>query len=116
MHSIYDQLFHHQHSRQSIVDLELQERKVESVIDAQRSHFHRLITVQRTLVEYASVEPTLWWVNNAFSTKRYNTLVQQEINTFRMLHNIDATVCEILLCFCIKKIIQLFFYLVNANQ
>ena len=92
MHLIYDQLFHHQHSRQSIVDLELVENKIESVIDYQRIDFYRLINIQRTLVEYASVEPTLWWVNNAFSTKRYNILVQQQIKTFQMLHNIDTAV------------------------
>jgi hypothetical protein len=92
MHSIYDQLFHHQHSRESLTHLELEEKTIKSFIGSQRIRFHRLIAVQRTLVDHASIEPTLWWVNNAFSTKRYNALVQQQMNTFRILHNIDATV------------------------
>jgi hypothetical protein len=97
MHSIYDQLFHHHHSRESLIYLELQEKIIESFTDSQRNHFHRLIAVQRTLVEHASLEPTLWWMNNAFSAKRYNTLVQQQIDTFGMLHNIDATVRSLIL-------------------
>jgi hypothetical protein len=92
MHSIYDKLFHHNHSRESITQLELEEQKVVSFIDVQQCRFYRLIGLQRTLVEHASLEPALWWINNAFSTRRYNALVQQQINTFRMLHDIDATV------------------------
>jgi hypothetical protein len=92
MHSIYDQLFHHYHSRESLLHLELEEKTIQSFIDTHRSHFHRLISLQRILVEHASLEPTLWWINNAFSTKRYNALVQEQMNIFRMLHNIDATV------------------------
>jgi hypothetical protein len=97
MHSIYDQLFHHQHSRESLIHLEFEEKTIKSFINAQRCHFHQLIAVQRTLVEHASLEPTLWWVNNAFSTKRYNELVQQQINTFRILHNIDSIVRSLIL-------------------
>jgi hypothetical protein len=92
MHSIYDQLFHHTHSNESLIHLELDKQNMESFIDFQRSYFHRLISFQRTLVEHASIEPTLWWINNTFSTKLYNTLVQEQINLFRILHNIDATV------------------------
>ncbi len=99
MHSIYDKLFHHNHTHESRIHLELEEKIMESFIDSQRSHFHHLITVQRILVEHASLEPTLWWVNNAFSTKRYNALVQQQINTFNMLHNIDATVRKLIIYF-----------------
>ena len=94
MHSIYDQLFHQEHRRDSIIDLPLsfEDNQIESVIDSQRNQFHRLINAQQVLVEQASLEPTLWWIDNAFSTKRYRALVQQEIETFRMLRNIDATV------------------------
>ncbi|CAF1673785.1 unnamed protein product, partial [Rotaria sordida] len=95
MHSIYDQLFHHNHSRESIIRLELEQQKIESFIDVQRSCFHHLISLQRTLVEHASLEPTFWWINNNFSTKYYNVLIQQQINIFKMLHNIDATLMRI---------------------
>jgi len=92
MHSIYDKLFHYNHSRESLTQLDLGEKKVESFIDVQRCHFYRLTSLQRTLVEHASLEPALWWINNAFSTRRYTALVEQQINTFRMLYDIDATV------------------------
>ena len=59
IHSIYDQLFHHDHSHESHIHLELEQRKVEPFIDAQLSRFHRLISFQRTLIEHASLEPTL---------------------------------------------------------
>jgi hypothetical protein len=97
MYSIHDQLFHHHDSPKSPIHLELQKKNIESFIDSQQNHFHRLIAVQRILVEHASLEPTLWWMNNAFSAKRYNTLVQQQIDTFGMLHNIDATVRSLIL-------------------
>lgn len=92
MHTIYDKLFHHNHSRESLINIELEEQTVNSFIDFQRSQFHRLISVQLTLIEHASLEPALCWINNAFSTKRYSTLVQQQLDTFRMLYNIDTTV------------------------
>jgi len=92
MHWIYDKLFHYDHSRESLVQVELEEQKVVSFIDVQRCRFYRLTSLQRTLVEHASLEPALWWINNAFSTRRYTALVEQQNNTFRMLYDIDATV------------------------
>ncbi|CAF0844950.1 unnamed protein product [Adineta steineri] len=95
MHSIYDQLFHHDHSHESLIQLDLEEQKNESFISTQRNSFYSLINVQRTLVEHASLEPTFWWMKNAFSTKRYNILVQKQVHIYNMLHNIDATLIRI---------------------
>jgi hypothetical protein len=92
MHSVYDQLFHHDHSRESLILLELEEQEIKSFTTTQRNHFHRLISQQRTLLAHASLEPTLWWVNNAFSKKRYSALIQQQMNIFKILNNIDGTV------------------------
>lgn len=95
MHLIYDKLFHHNHSRESLIDIEFENISTKSFINSQQNSFYNLINLQRTLVEHASLEPTLWRGNNAFSTKRYNSLVQHQLNTFQMLYNIDATVRQI---------------------
>jgi hypothetical protein len=113
MHSIYDKLFHHTHSHESLIhlELELEENTIESFVDSQRNRFHHLINLQQTLVEHASLEPTSWWVTKTFSVKRYNALIQKQINIFRMLHSMDATVRKL-----IELIFDLFiYYLVNEN-
>lgn len=92
MHVIYDKLFHYDHTHDSFIQVDLKEKKSQSFSNAERNLFHRLISLQRTLVKHASLEPTLWWVNNAFSSKLYNTLVEQQTNTYRMLLSIDESV------------------------
>jgi hypothetical protein len=112
MHLVYDQLFHHKHVHdEASIDLEEQEQEFKSFFNAQRKRFSQLISAQRTLVEQASLEPTLWWFNNAFSTSRYTILVRQQLGMFRMLHNIDSTVSEMNIFVCLVA-----FYLVDAHQ
>jgi hypothetical protein len=95
MHSIYDQLFHHVHLTTLTIDVvKPVNEKIKSFADAQRSRFHQLVSIQRALVQHASLEPTLWWFRNRFSSSRYVTLVEQQIDLFRMLHNIDAIVSD----------------------
>ncbi|CAF5178514.1 unnamed protein product, partial [Rotaria sp. Silwood1] len=60
--------------------------------------FHKLISTQRTLVGYASIEPSCWWLNNGFSTSRYKTLVQQQIDIYRMLYHINLSLLRINEC------------------
>jgi len=96
MHSIYDQLFHYKHLDMS-TEIELEDKnaqEIKSFLDAQRNRFHQLISSQRLLVEHAALEPTMWWFRNHFSSVRYQSLVSQQVDIFRMLHNIDAIVCE----------------------
>jgi hypothetical protein len=93
MHSIYDQLFHQDQLDAVALDIEKQDdREIKSFIDAQRSRFHQLISSQRALVAQVSLEPTMWWFQNSFSSSRYDTLLQHQFDIFRMLHNIDAIV------------------------
>ncbi|CAF3358711.1 unnamed protein product [Rotaria sp. Silwood1] len=99
MHSIYDQLSPHENLNVDIIDVEKQnEQEIKSFIDAQRSRFHQLISSQRVLVGHASLEPAMWWFHNSFSSIRYDTLVEQQIDMFRMLHNIDAILMRINEC------------------
>jgi hypothetical protein len=51
-----------------------------------------MISIQRILVCSASIEPSCWWLNNGFSSSRYKTLVQQQIDIYQMLHNINTSV------------------------
>jgi hypothetical protein len=96
MHSIYDQLFHYEHLDVVAVDIEKEnEQEIKSFVDAQRARFHLLISGQRTLVGHASLEPTMWWFQNKFSSIRYETLLAQQTDMFRMLHNVDAIVSRI---------------------
>ncbi|CAM4863385.1 unnamed protein product [Rotaria socialis] len=96
MQSIYDQFLPDDNSDIGIINVEKQnEQEVKSFIDTQRSRFHQLISSQRALVGHVALEPTLWWFHNTFSTARYETLVQQQVDMFRMLHNIDAILMRI---------------------
>jgi len=113
MHSIYDQLFHYKHLNVIAVDIEKEkEQEIKSFVDAQRTRFHQMISGQRALVDHASLEPTMWWFQNSFSSIRYETLVTQQTDMFRMLHNVDAIVSSI------KFFLIMYFinYLVNAYQ
>ncbi len=93
IHLIYDKLFYYEHLHVTVVDVEKQvEQEIKSFIDGQRGRFHQLISGQRVLVKHTSLEPTLWWFKNSFSSIRYNTLLEQQNDMFRMLHNIDAIV------------------------
>ena len=87
MHKIFDELFHHEHSEK-----DFSKDQIKSFLQQQRSSFHQLINFQRILVSNASVEPTFCWFQNRFSNTRYNLIVQQQIDVFRVLHNIDAAV------------------------
>ncbi|CAF1406378.1 unnamed protein product [Rotaria sordida] len=99
MHSIYDQLAPHENLDIEIIDVEKKnEQEIKSVIDAQRSRFQQLISSQRILVGHAALEPTMWWFHNNFSSIRYDTLVEQQVNMFRMLYNIDAILMHINEC------------------
>ncbi|CAF2104224.1 unnamed protein product [Rotaria magnacalcarata] len=90
IHSVYDNLFHRDQGNQSCVHIGLEEKEPQSCTNDQRNLFHRLTNLQRTLIEHAALEPVLWCINNGFSTKLYNMLAQQQINTYRMLHSIDG--------------------------
>ena len=94
MHAVYDQFFHHQDSDAPTVDLQVQIEQVQAGFDAQRNRFRQVISAQRPLVENASREPSLWWFNSNFSATRYETLVEQQIDIFRIFHDIDAAVSE----------------------
>jgi hypothetical protein len=91
IHSVYDQLFQHQHSRRMTITID-QEKEMKLTTDLQRSDFTHLISTQRTLLNSASQEPSIWWFNYSFSSERYNALVQQQIDMFRMLHNMHTAV------------------------
>jgi hypothetical protein len=110
MGSIYNQLFCLEHTNETSIDVEQQEQKIQSFFNTQRNHFYQLITTQRSLIQHASAEPSLWWFNNNFSTDRYQSLVQQEIDIFLILHNIDTAVSNT------RQIspLGIWFYLVNA--
>ncbi|CAF4788743.1 unnamed protein product, partial [Rotaria socialis] len=90
IHSVYDNLFHHDQANQSCVHVGLEEKEPQSFTNDQRNIFHRLANLQRILIEHAALEPVLWCINNGFSAKLYNMLAQQQINTYRMLHSIDG--------------------------
>ena len=64
-------------------------------IDLQSRQFHELISSQRTLLDYAALEPSIWWFNYGFSANRYSILVQEQLDLFRMLHNTYATVSRL---------------------
>ena len=51
-----------------------------------------MISAQRILLKHASREPSLWWFNYNFSESRYNILGRQQIDIFRILHSMNATV------------------------
>jgi hypothetical protein len=92
MHEVYAKLFHHQHLKNEISISFENENQIKSFLDKQRSTFQQLIISQRISVSNASIEPTFFWFKNEFSSSRYNLIVQQQIDIFRILHNIDAAV------------------------
>jgi len=92
MYEVYHQLFHYEHLEKDISIHFDNKNELKSFIDKQRSSFQQLISSQRILVLNASIEPSFFWFKNQFSSSRYNLIVQQQIDIFRMLHNIDATV------------------------
>ena len=96
MRQVFDELFHHQHIEKKIsIEME-NNNEITSFLDHQRAQFHQLINSQQMLVANASIEPTFCWFKNPFSSSHYTVLVQQQMNIFRMLHNIDAAVSSIL--------------------
>ncbi|CAF3244784.1 unnamed protein product [Rotaria sp. Silwood2] len=98
MHKVYDELFHHQHMENEIsIDFE-NKNQIKSFLDEQRSHFHQLISSQRMLVTTASMEPTFCWFKNPFSSSHYNLMAQQQMDIFRMLHNIDVALISLSEC------------------
>jgi hypothetical protein len=93
MHSIYDQLFHYEHFGQVSVDVKKQEEEeIESFFDTHQNNFQQLLSTERILLGHASLEPRFWCFNNNFSTNRYTSLVQQQIDIFQILHSIDRAV------------------------
>jgi hypothetical protein len=92
MYEVYHQLFHYEHLEKDISIHFDNKNEIKSFIDKQRSSFQQLINSQRILVLNASIEPSCFWFKNQFSSSRYNLIVQQQIDMFRMLHNIDAAV------------------------
>jgi hypothetical protein len=95
MHSIYDQLFHYEHFGQVSVDVKKQEEEeIESFFDTHQNNFQQLLSTERILLGHASLEPRFWCFNNNFSTTRYTSLVQQQIDIFQILHSIDRAVSD----------------------
>jgi len=88
---IYNKVFHHEDTEQTTIDFSKLD-DIKYYIDTQRRYFHKMISIQRILVCSASIEPSCWWLNNGFSNSRYKTLVQQQIDIYRMLHNINTSV------------------------
>jgi uncharacterized protein YhaN len=93
IHSAYDQFFQHQHLEEFSINID-QQQKVKSHFDTQRNRFHQMISAQRTLIGHASREPSLWWFNYIFSPSRYSVLAQQQLDIFRILHSMNATVSK----------------------
>lgn len=91
IHSIYDQFFHHQHPRQSSINID-QTQAVQSLFGLDGSRFYQLIGMQRTLITSASREPAFCWFNCEFSVSRYHVLRQQQWNIYRILQSVDTTV------------------------
>ncbi|CAF1028782.1 unnamed protein product [Adineta ricciae] len=50
---------------------------------------------QRIQLNYASLEPSIWWFNYGFSPSQYDLLIKQQLDMFRMLHNMHATLMQI---------------------
>ncbi|CAF3254720.1 unnamed protein product [Rotaria sp. Silwood2] len=94
---IYNKVFHHEDNQENLIDFSTLD-DIKYYIDNQRRTFHKLINIQRTLVGYASIEPTCWWLNNGFSTSRYKTLVQHQIDIYRMLYHINSSLLRINEC------------------
>jgi hypothetical protein len=92
MHLVFDQLFHFQQSNEFAIDVIVEREKVKSFFNSHRCHFQQLIHTQQTLIKDASLEPKFWCFTKIFSKTCYNKLVQQQIDMFTMLYNIDATV------------------------
>ncbi|UJR24079.1 hypothetical protein I4U23_027047 [Adineta vaga] len=90
MHKVYDELFHHEHFEKDHSIYFNNQNQIKSFLQWQRLSFHQLISIQRILVSNASIEPIFCWFKNHFSTIRYNLIIQQQIDIFRILHNIDA--------------------------
>lgn len=94
MRSIYTRLIHHENTNTSTSDnVERNDvPKVQSIVDAQRSSFHRVISLQHVLLIDASLEPTMCWSRNKFSPDLFRKLILQQVDIFQMLHNIDTIV------------------------
>ncbi|CAF4729560.1 unnamed protein product, partial [Rotaria sp. Silwood2] len=92
---IYNKVFHHEDNQENLIDFSTLD-DIKYYIDNQRRPFHKLISTQRTLVGYASIEPSCWWLNNGFLTSRYKTFVQHEIYIYRMLYHINTSVSRYL--------------------
>ncbi|CAF3254737.1 unnamed protein product [Rotaria sp. Silwood2] len=94
---IYNKVFHHEDNQENLIDFSTLD-DIKYYIDNQRRTFHKLISIQRTLVGYASIEPSCWWLNNGFSASRYKTLVQQQIDIYRLLYHISSSLIRINEC------------------
>jgi hypothetical protein len=73
----------------------IKKKEINLTTDLQRNNFTHLISTQRTLLNSALQEPSVWWFNYAFSSERYNTLIKEQVDMFRMLHNMHTAVSKI---------------------
>jgi len=94
MNEVYDELFCHKHLSICLNN----DNEIKSFLDKQRAKFQQLITCQRLFVVNASIEPTFFWFKNDFSSNRYDKIVQQQIDIFRILHNIDCALIRLSQC------------------
>jgi hypothetical protein len=92
MDFIYNQFYYPEQLDHVSLNIDQQEENIKSSFQIKRDDIYQLIITQQTLIEHASVEPSLWWLHNNFSTNRYKTLVQQEIDIFQLLFCINTTV------------------------
>jgi hypothetical protein len=92
MYSVYDQLFNHEHLEKDLSVCFQNPAEIQSFLHKQRSHFNKLITSERLLVSNAQLEPSFCWFQNRFCSFHYNLIVEEQIDIFRMLHNIDTAV------------------------
>ena len=91
IHDVYDRIFQHPYSSRLAIDIE-QVKEIKFLFGMEQTHFLDLISMQRTLVSCASREPCLWFFSYGFSSSRYRILVQHQLDMFRILHSMDATV------------------------
>ncbi|CAF1538665.1 unnamed protein product [Didymodactylos carnosus] len=97
IHTVYDQLLLHTESHplnSNTFKINIaKESLIGAFLSQQFSKFQKLIGAQYTLITQASIEPTFWL--NKFSTTQYKALITQQIDIFRMLHNIDTSLIRI---------------------
>ena len=92
MHLIFDQLFHFEQSNEFSIDILVEKTITKPLFNTHRCRFQQMIHSQQNLIKDASLEPKFWCLTKIFSQTCYKKLLEQEIDMFTMLHNINATV------------------------